>query len=346
MNIVVLAGGLSAERDVSICTGEMVCNALKERGHNAVMVDLFFGYQGEEEDWDKVFANSQNKSEDVDLVGDTVPDIEKMKAERKDNSRIGKNVIDICTAADVVFMALHGEDGENGKVQAMFDLNGIKYTGAGYFSSAIAMNKDVTKQIFIQKGILTPAYTILHHQSTHEAFKDLSYPCVVKPCSGGSSIGVSIVNNKDELKKAIADAKHYEDEVIVEEYICGREFSVGVIDGKVLPIIEIIPKNGFYDYANKYQEGYVIEITPAELSDKKTKEIQEMAIRVFKVLNLEIYSRIDFLMDEQESIYCLEANTLPGMTPTSLLPQEAAAAGIGYNELCEMILEKSLKRYN
>ncbi len=346
MNIVVLAGGLSAERDVSICTGEMVCNSLKDRGHNAVLVELFSGYQGDETDWAKVFENSKNNTEEIDIVGDNVPDIDKMKAERKDNSRIGKNIVDICKAADIVFMALHGEDGENGKVQAMFDLNGIKYTGAGYFSSAIAMNKDVSKQIFIQKNILTPKYNILHHKSSKKELDDVEFPCVVKPCSGGSSIGVSIVETKDQLLEAIKSAKHYEDEVIVEEYIKGREFSIGVIDGKALPIIEIIPKHGFYDYANKYQKGYTIEICPAELTDDITIRMQKEAEKAFEALGIEVYSRIDFMMDNSNNIYCLEANTLPGMTPTSLLPQEAAEAGVEYGELCELIIKKSLLRFD
>ena len=302
MNIVVLAGGLSNERDVSICTGEMVCNALKDRGHNAVLVDLFFGYQGDGRNWDEVFEKSRKSTETIDAVGDVVPDINKMKAQRGDGSRIGTNIISLCKSADIVFMALHGEDGENGKVQAMFDLNGIKYTGAGYFSSAVSMNKDVSKQIFVQKNINTPKYNILHNGNYEINELDISYPCVVKPCSGGSSIGVSIVESEDELFDAIDKAKHYEKDIIIEEYIKGREFSIGGIEGKALPIIELIPKHGFYDYANKYQKGFTEEICPAELDSETTKRMQNEAEKAFSALNIEVYARIDFMLSEDNDI--------------------------------------------
>lgn len=342
MNIVVLAGGLSTERDVSICTGKMVCKALKERGHNAILVDLFIGYKSDSKDWARVFEKSREGVNSIDSIGTAVPDIDKLKSSANNGARIGENVIEICRAADVVFMALHGEDGENGTVQATFDLMGIKYTGSGYFGSAIAMNKYITKQLFINNDILTPQCTVINDNTCDCKLNDIKMPCVVKPCSGGSSIGVSIVNTKEELEDAIKKAAKFEDDILVEEYINGREFSVGVLDGKSLPIIEIIPKQGFYDYANKYQKGFTIEITPAELDEETTKTMQALAVLVHKVLDLDVYSRIDFLLDADNNIYCLEANTLPGMTPTSLLPQEAAAAGIEYGELCEKIIEMSL----
>jgi D-alanine-D-alanine ligase len=342
MNIVVLAGGLSTERDVSICTGKMVCKALKERGHNAILVDLFIGYKSDTDDWASVFEKSRESENSIDLIGTDIPDIDNLKSSMNNGARIGENVIDICRAADIVFMALHGEDGENGTVQATFDLMGIKYTGSGYFGSAIAMNKFITKQLFINNDIRTPECTVINEDTCECKLNDIKMPCVVKPCSGGSSIGVSIVNTKQELQDAIRKAAKFEDEILVEEYIKGREFSIGVLDENSLPIIEIIPKQGFYDYANKYQKGFTLEICPAELDEQTTKRMQAEAEKVHKVLGLEVYSRVDFLLDEDNNIYCLEANTLPGMTPTSLLPQEAAAVGIEYGELCEKIIELSL----
>lgn len=173
----------------------------------------------------------------------------------------------------------------------------------------------------------------------------LTLPCVVKPCCGGSSIGVTIVRDAAEFKKALDEAFHWEDELVIEEYVKGREFSVGVIEGKALPVIEIAPIQGFYDYKNKYKAGSAVETCPAQLSEAVTKQMQQYAVEVTKVLGLGAYSRMDFLLDSREQMYCLEANTLPGMTPTSLLPQEAQAVGVSFEQLCEKLIELSLKKY-
>ena len=172
---------------------------------------------------------------------------------------------------------------------------------------------------------------------------EVSFPCVVKACCGGSSVGVAMANDAEEYEEAKKEAFLYDDEVVVEEYIKGREFSVGVMDGVALPVIEIAPLQGFYDYKNKYQAGSAIETCPAELSAEKTEEMQEYAEKAFKILRLKNYARMDFMMNESGDLFCLEANTLPGMTPTSLLPQEAAAAGISFSELCERIIEAALR---
>lgn len=350
MNIVVLAGGLSTERDVSLITGTMVCNALKKNGHNAVLLDVFLGYETEEKDLENIFENGNEISSKVSEIQDMEPDIEQVKAMRKDqtNCFFGPNVLNICQKADIVFMALHGENGENGKIQAAFDLLGIKYTGSGYLSSALAMDKGISKELFQSKGIPTPTGTTLKKGERFISLKELNLklPFVVKPCCGGSSIGVYIVKDEEEYKKALDAAFRYEDEVVIEEYIQGREFSVGVIEGKALPVIEIAPIQGFYDYKNKYKAGSAIETCPAELSKEITTKMQRYAEMVCEVLGLETYSRMDFLLDSNEHIYCLEANTLPGMTPTSLLPQEAAAVGVSFEELCEKLIEVSLKKYN
>lgn len=173
----------------------------------------------------------------------------------------------------------------------------------------------------------------------------MTLPCVVKPCCGGSSIGVSIVRTKEEYQKALADAFRWEEEVLIEDYIEGREFSVGVIDFKALPIIEIAPIEGFYDYKNKYKAGSAVETCPADLPQEITEQMQRYAEAVTKALGLDTYSRMDFLLDKENRMYCLEANTLPGMTPTSLLPQEAQAVGMNFEELCEKLIQISLEKY-
>ena len=241
----------------------------------------------------------------------------------------------------MVFMALHGAEGENGKIQAYFDLMGIRYTGTTHVSSAIAMDKSIAKELFRQNGIPTPEGIHLKKQECDP--KTVPFPLVVKCCNGGSSVGTFIVEKEEDYEAAKAEAFRYDEEIIIEQYIKGREFSVGVIDGKALPIIEIAPLTGFYDYKNKYQAGSTVETCPAELSETLTKRMQGYAEDVFKALRLRNYARMDFMLAKDGSMYCLEANTLPGMTPTSLLPQEAQASGVSYGELCEWLIEISLR---
>lgn len=349
MKIVVLAGGLSTERDVSFKTGEMVTKALRENGHQVILLDVFMGYSDKEEDLTGIFDRAEAVSVKVATIPETAPDLEKVKAQRKDQSDnfFGPNVIELCRMADIVFMALHGENGENGKIQAAFDLFGIRYTGTGYLGSALAMNKGMAKQLFLENGIPTPRGTSLKRGEDAAKIENcgIHFPCVVKPCSGGSSIGVSIVHDKAEYEQALKEAFRWENELVIEEYVKGREFSVGVIDFQALPIIEIAPVEGFYDYKNKYKAGSTVETCPAELSEQITKEMQGYAEKVAEVLGLNTYSRTDFLLDAEDHIFCLEANTLPGMTPTSLLPQEAKVTGVDFNQLCEKLIESSMRKY-
>ncbi len=349
MKIVVLAGGLSTERDVSFKTGEMVTKALRENGHQVILLDVFMGYSIKEEDLTGIFDRAEAVSVKVAAIPETAPDLEKVKAQRKDQSDnfFGPNVIELCRMADIVFMALHGENGENGKIQAAFDLFGIRYTGTGYLGSALAMNKGMAKQLFLENGIPTPRGTSLKRGEDAAKIETcgIHFPCVVKPCSGGSSIGVSIVHDKAEYEQALKEAFRWENELVIEEYVKGREFSVGVIDFQALPIIEIAPVEGFYDYKNKYKAGSTVETCPAELSEQITKEMQGYAEKVAEVLGLNTYSRTDFLLDAEDHIFCLEANTLPGMTPTSLLPQEAKVTGVDFNQLCEKLIESSMRKY-
>ena len=349
MKIVVLAGGLSTERDVSFKTGEMVTKALRENGHQVILLDVFMGYSNKEEDLTGIFDRAEAVSVKVAAIPETAPDLEKVKAQRKDQSDnfFGPNVIELCRMADIVFMALHGENGENGKIQAAFDLFGIRYTGTGYLGSALAMNKGMAKQLFLENGIPTPRGTSLKRGEDAAKIETcgIHFPCVVKPCSGGSSIGVSIVHDKAEYEQALKEAFRWENELVIEEYVKGREFSVGVIDFQALPIIEIAPVEGFYDYKNKYKAGSTVETCPAERSEQITKEMQGYAEKVAEVLGLNTYSRTDFLLDAEDHIFCLEANTLPGMTPTSLLPQEAKVTGVDFNQLCEKLIESSMRKY-
>ena len=341
MKIVVLCGGISTERDVSLVSGTKVYKALKSKGHQVVLLDIFLGYMGDVTD---IFEKDVDWAEKAAAIKKTAPDIEAVKKMRKNPEVLfGENVIDICRMSDIVFMGLHGDYGENGKVQAAFDLYGIKYTGTDYISSAMAMDKSITKRVFEMEGVRTPKSVTLK-KGEGECIPE--FPCVVKVCSGGSSVGVYIARNQYEYNLAIKDAFTYEDKILVEQYIKGREFTDGVIDGQPLPVVEIAPKEGFYDYKNKYQEGSTIETCPAQITDEQTKEIQDMALKAYKVLGILAYARMDFVMDEKTGeIYCLEANTLPGMTPTSLIPQEAAAIGVDFPELCEWIIKVSLKKY-
>ncbi len=349
MNIVVLAGGLSTERDVSFKSGDMVAHALRNRGHKVILLDVFMGYGDKEVAVDDMFDRADEISVQVRDIPATAPDLAQVKAQRADQSDcfFGPNVIALCQKADIVFMALHGENGENGKVQAAFDLFGIKYTGNGYLSSALAMDKGIAKQFLKGYGIPCPGgFTLSKVEGLPvDGDKKPCFPCVVKPACGGSSIGVSIVENEGDYQKALEDAFVWEDQVVVEDYIKGREFSVGVLSGKALPVIEIAPKVGFYDYKNKYKAGSAVETCPAQLDASISEKMQEYAQQVTEALGLETYSRMDFLLDEKDQMYCLEANTLPGMTPTSLLPQEAQVVGISYEELCEEIIRISLAKY-
>lgn len=342
MKIVVLAGGISTERIVSISSGTGIYKALKEKGHQVILVDVFLGYPGEvsaelfseEKDWvSELHKRTDGKTELGDIIA--------MRPDYKKNF-FGPNVIALCQQADVVFMALHGAEGENGKIQAYFDLMGIPYTGTDHISSAIAMDKAISKELFKQNGIPTPEG--IHLKRGEADPKAVPFPLVVKCCNGGSSVGTFIVEKEEDYEAAKEASFQYDHEIIIEQYIKGREFSVGVIDGKALPVIEIAPITGFYDYINKYKAGAAVETCPAELPEDLTKEMQGYAEAVFRALRLKNYARMDFMLSEDHKMYCLEANTLPGMTPTSLLPQEAQAIGISYADLCEWLINISLEK--
>lgn len=342
MNIIVLAGGNSTEREVSIASGQGVCKALRERNHKAVLLDPYFGASQKEEN---LFPTEYDVDKAADAMREMSSKLEETMKTRK--GFFGPNVLEICKEADIVFLALHGANGEDGKVQSVLDLMGIKYTGSGPLSSGMAMDKGITKMVFEAKGVPTPKGITLEKGKCSSQLADygMGFPVIVKPCCGGSSVGVCIANNQTEYQAALLEAFSYENEVVVEQFITGREFSVAVVDGKAYPVIEIAPLQGFYDYKNKYQAGSCVETCPADLSSALTKEMQKYAEMGYKALNLQAYARLDFLMGDEGNMYCLEANTLPGMTPTSLIPQEAKAIGMDYPQLCEKLIEVSLKKY-
>ncbi len=339
MKIVVLCGGLSMERNVSIASGSLICKALRERGHKALLVDMFYGLEDCAAPLDSLFENLP-PVEAIPVAGE--PDLEAVKASRKwqSPSKVGQGVFELCALADVVFLGLHGACGEDGRIQAALDLMGIPYTGSGYLGSAIAMDKDLTKQLARAAGVRTPEWRIFSYRSqTVEAIADAaSLPCVVKPVDSGSSIGVSIAHTREELVEALNENRPL-GRVIVEQYVKGREIQVGVLRGESLPSIEIIPKVGFYDYRNKYEAGAAVEICPAPIDAELESKLEKTALKVHRLLGLHTYSRTDFIVDEAGEAYFLEINTLPGMTPTSLMPQEAAAVGIDYGTLCQLIVE-------
>lgn len=342
MKIVVLAGGISTERDVSLSSGTMIYHALKRTGHRAVLLDVYLGYPGE--DMGNIFETEREWAQETAGIGENNPDLEEIKALRSNPGEgfFGPNVIRICQSADIVFMALHGENGEDGRIQAAFDLLGIKYTGTDYVSSALCMDKTLTKEIFLLHQIPAPKGICLRKGIAPE--EKVPFPCVVKTCCGGSSVGVYIAFNQEQYEEAVRNAFLYGNDIIVEQYIKGREFAVGVVAGKALPVIEIAPKCGFYDYKNKYQAGSTVETCPADLEEGQARQMQEYAQQAFEALRLKTYARMDFMMTDNGEIFCLEANTLPGMTPLSLMPQEAAAMGCDFDQLCNWIIKISMEK--
>ncbi len=345
MKIAVLAGGLSPERDVSLTSGSLIATSLSRSGHSVALVDLYLGIKDMPDDIDSLFIKEGKYSHTVEH---SEPDLEALIASNGGRrAPIGEGVIDICRAADVIFLALHGSIGENGQLQATLDCHGIKkYTGTGYIGALLSMDKDISKRLMVEAGVKTPrwVYVDTTHPNAKEIAATVGLPCVIKPASCGSSVGVSIINNVDEIDEAIKASAKYERYLLAEEMIKGREFTIAVLDGKALPPVEIIPKCGFYDYKNKYQSGLTEEICPAELTDDQKARLADAAIKAFAALRMEMYGRADFILGADGEFYCLEVNALPGMTPTSLLPQEAAAVGIGYDALCELLVKLAFEK--
>ena len=342
MKIAVLAGGLSPEREVSLSSGSLIANALCERGHEVALADVYLGTGGKTPS--ELFSKNGGYSH---KIPETPPDLDALKKEAAIGERlIGHGIAALAHEADVVFLALHGGMGENGQLQAYLDCLGIKYTGSGFASCLAAMDKNLSKTIFRAAGVPTADWLYLTVEEASEKKDEIRFPCVIKPCSCGSSVGVTIADTAEDFENALEAAKKYENHIIIEEKLCGREFSVGILGGKSLPAVEIRPKGeGFYDFTKKYQQGLTEELCPAPLTEEEATRLGELALKAHKALGLGDYSRIDFILDKEKGdFYCLEANTLPGMTPMSLLPQEAAAAGISYGELCDKIAKTAYEK--
>ena len=344
MNIVVLAGGYSPERDVSLTSGSLIANALIARGHRVLLLDPYLGTTLPSDP----LSLFRNEPYEPYRVHTSEPDLAALRA-MNDNTAalVGKNVDLLCRAADVVYNALHGDAGEDGRIQGYLDCLGVRYTGTGAIGANLSMDKEVAKTLMRAAGIPTP-HGIVFDPRDQEAYqrilKEVGLPCVIKPCCCGSSVGVSIVENESELQDAIALGGKYEHRLLAEVKIVGRELTVGYLDGVTLPPMEIIPKQGFYDYKNKYQAGLTEELCPAPLREEQTALVTSLTARGFAALQLDCYARFDFILTADDTAYCLEANALPGMTPTSLLPQMAAYAGLSYEDLCEYIVRLAMKK--
>lgn len=332
LKVAVLFGGNSGERDVSIASGAQVVHALRSLGHEVLPVDTCFGLIPASEE--PRYLNAK--------VGQVPPTSDSLVALRSGQSNVlGRSEL---SDVDVVFLALHGGTGEDGTIQAALDLAGMAYTGSGVLGSAVAMDKDMSKQLFAVAGIQTPAW-LMAPATADEVAQHLGFPVIVKPNRQGSTIGLTLVRDPQELDHAIALAREHDREVMLEQFIAGREITVGVLGSKALTVGEIILRpTAVFDYEAKYQ-GATQEVFPADLPDPVQEAAKAAALHAHRVLKLDGYSRADFRLDEQERLWCLEVNSLPGMTATSLLPQSAAASGIRFPELCERICELALQRH-
>jgi D-alanine-D-alanine ligase len=311
MNVLVLMGGMSSEREVSLNTGKAVSEALAEAGYEVTSYDLY--------------------------------------------PEAGRDILDLVTSsslkeAQVVFIALHGGEGEDGRIQALLELLGKPYTGSGVRSSAICMDKSISKTVFEKHGITTPAWAHLHGEAAdvvhaEEAIAGIGgLPVVVKPIDQGSTIGISIVHKPRALEAAINLARRYSPGLILEKYVEGRELSVPIIEDEVYPMIEIKPKEGFYDYERKYTKGMTIYDCPADIDDGTGRMIEEGALKAYRVLGCENFARVDLRLGSDGVARFLEVNTVPGMTETSLVPMGAQARGISFPQLVDRITRYALKR--
>lgn len=332
MKIAVLFGGTSEERDVSIASAAQIVPALRALGHDVFAVDTATGR----------LAPGDERRLLVSGVAPQPPSTKAMNEVRGRAIAFAPGASDI-RSADVVFIALHGGAGEDGRLQAMLDLAGLSYTGSNHIASAAAMDKDLAKRLFRSAGIPTPDW-LMTPVTPAQIDGALGWPVVVKPSKQGSTVGLTVVREAAALAYAVTLAASFDDEVMVEKFIPGREFTVGILNGTPLPVGEIIAPGEVFDYQAKYQAGGAREVFPADLRPVETARIQEYAQKAHRVLKLGAYSRIDFRRDEQGEFWCLEANSLPGLTATSLLPQAAKAAGIDFPQLLERICKGAIPR--
>jgi D-alanine-D-alanine ligase len=332
MKITVLMGGTSSERNVSLASGIRIVQALRERGHKVIALDPARG----------VISDAEERELSTGKVGTEPPSLESLSKFAEGTFLTNLTAMKEIRDADVVFLALHGGQGEDGTIQALLDMAHVRYTGSGHLSSALAMDKDLSKKLFRSAEVKTAEW-LMAPVTVEQVEGMLGLPVVVKPSKQGSTVGLSLVKKREDLMPAIAEASKYDDEVMIERFIPGRELTVGVLGNVALPVGEILPKHEIYDYECKYTAGMAEEEFPAKLSPEATERVQQQALAAFRALKLRGYSRIDFRMTTGGEFYCLEANTLPGMTELSLIPQGAAAMGIKFPELCERIVKLALE---
>ena len=332
LKIAVLLGGTSEERDVSIASGAQVVAALRRRGHQVVTVDTALGLL--DEDAERALLEAR--------VGLEPPERTALVRMR------GQDAGAVLSRAqlgdqDLLFLALHGGTGENGTLQTLLDLAELRYTGSGRVGSAVAMDKDLSKRLFRAAGVPTADWLMAPVDAATVA-DTLGFPVIVKPSQQGSTVGLSKVNRAEDLQPAIELALRYDREVMIERFVAGRELTVGVLGDQPLAVGEIVlGQNGVFDYTSKYQPKGAVEVFPAEVSAEIAEEARRLALAAHRALKLDGYSRADFRLDAEGRLWCLEVNTLPGMTATSLLPQSAAAMGIDFDELCERICRLALQ---
>ena len=328
MKVPVLLGGASSERDVSMASGLRIADALRTKGHDVALVDPAKGV---------IDAKSERALRERG-VKTAPPSLEELRSFNGGTILPTLTQLPEVANADVLFLALHGGQGEDGTIQAMLDMAKKRYTGSGHLASALAMDKDLSKILFRAAGVGTPDW-VMAPATREEVVDRLGLPVIVKPSKQGSTVGLAVVKKAADLAAAIDEAFHYDDEVMIEEFIPGRELTVGILGDEVLPVGEIISKNEIYDYEAKYTAGMAVEVFPADIPAAVSDDAQRQAMAAFRALKLGGYARIDFRMAEDNSLYCLEANTLPGMTELSLIPQAAAAVGISFADFCERIVQ-------
>ena len=322
--VALLLGGTSPEREVSKSSGYSIYQALISLGYETVLVDPAYG-------------KNQPKKKDDFFAKKNYGEISNENYVNAINSRLFDKV-------DIAFLALHGKYGEDGTIQSLLELKGIKYTGSNIVTSAIAMDKLLSKILFRHYDINTPAWVVVEKHDDIAVLKkkikeNFGYPCVVKPNDQGSTVGLTICKNADGLSKALKLAQKYADKVLIEEYIPGHEVTVGVLDNKPLPVLEIKPKHGIYDYKCKYTHGMSVYEVPANLPEWVQLELKSQALKAYNALGCKTYARMDFRLSNDYNTYCLEVNTLPGMTSTSLVPKMAKAVGISFEELIDKIIK-------
>jgi D-alanine-D-alanine ligase len=332
MKITVLMGGTSSERNVSLASGIRIVQALRDRGHKVTALDPARG----------VISDAEERDLSTGKVGAKPPTLESLSKFAEGTFLPNLTSMKEIKDAEVVFLGLHGGQGEDGTIQALLDMARVKYTGSGHLASALAMDKDLSKKLFRAAEVNTADW-LMAPATIEQVEGMLGMPVVVKPSKEGSTVGLTLVKKREDLQAAIREASKYDDEVMIERFVPGRELTVGVLGNVALPVGEIISKHEIYDYECKYTAGMATEEFPAKISPEATEKVQKQALAAFKSLKLNGYARIDFRLTTEGEFYCLEANTLPGMTELSLIPQGAAAMGIKFPELCERIVKLALE---